>query len=54
MPEGYGYTSYDRIPARYRNQYDLNRDHDYVYRDDRIYVVDRRTSLVERIIDNLR
>ena len=54
VPNDYGYTSYNEIPMRYRNQYELNRNYNYVYRDNQIYVVNRRTSLVERIIDNLR
>jgi hypothetical protein len=39
---------------RYRTQYGLNRNYNYVYRDNQIYVVNRNTNLVERIIDNLR
>ncbi len=54
VPDDYGYTSYNQIPVRYRTQYSLNRNYDYVYRDNQIYVVNRRTNLVERIIDNLR
>ena len=54
MPNDYAYTGYEQIPVRYRDQYDLDRDYNYVYRDNRIYVIDRRTSLIERIIDNLR
>jgi len=54
VPNGYDYTAYNNIPVRYRDQYRLDRNYNYVYRDNRIYVVDRRTSLIERIIDNLR
>ncbi len=54
VPTGYGYTTYTEIPVRYRTQYGLNRNYNYVYRDNQIYVVNRNTSLVERIIDNLR
>jgi hypothetical protein len=54
IPHGYAYTSYDRIPVRYRERYSLSPNYNYVYRDNRIYVVDRRTSLIDRIIDNLR
>ena len=54
VPNDYGYTSYNEIPMRYRNQYGLNRNYNYVYRENQIYVVNRRTSVVERIIDNLR
>ena len=54
VPANYGYTSYNEIPMRYRNQYELNRNYNYVYRDNQIYVVNRRTNMVERIIDNLR
>ncbi|MCY7398849.1 MAG: hypothetical protein LH466_08455 [Sphingomonas bacterium] len=54
VPTNYGYTTYNEIPMRYRNQYSLNRNYNYVYRDNQIYVVNRNTNLVERIIDNLR
>ena len=45
------YTPYGNIPVTLRNQYGLNNDYRYVYRDNTIYVVDPRTSLVTRIID---
>jgi hypothetical protein len=54
VPADYGYTSYNEIPMRYRNRYGLNRNYNYVYRGDQIYVVNRNTNLVERIINILR
>ena len=54
VPGGYNYyTDYSRIPAQYRDQYNLDPNNRYIYRDNSIYVVDPRTSLVERIIGSL-
>ncbi|HEU0099897.1 MAG TPA: hypothetical protein VFQ67_14125 [Allosphingosinicella sp.] len=38
----------------YRDQYGLAPDARYIYRDQSVYVVDPRTSLVTRILDGLR
>ena len=54
VPDDYDYTGYNEIPVRYRSQYRLGRNYDYVYRGDQIYVVNRNTNLVERIIDIVR
>jgi hypothetical protein len=54
LPRGYNYyTDYSRIPRTYRDQYGLTPDNRYIYRDNSIYVVDPRTSVVERIIGSL-
>lgn len=54
IPGGYNYyTDYSRIPAQYRDQYNLDPNSRYIYRDNSIYVVDPRTSLVQRIIGSL-
>lgn len=54
VPVGYNYyTDYANIPERYRTQYDLDPTDRYIYRDNRIYVVDPRTSIVERVIGSL-
>ena len=47
----YAYTPYDQIPAPYVSQYHLTPDGRYVYRDDRVYVVNPNTYVVERILD---
>lgn len=48
------YTPYGDIPLGYRNDYSLNDDYRYIYRDDYIYEVDPTTSLVRRIISIFR
>lgn len=51
VPTGYGYyTPYANIPMQYRNQYSLDPNYRYIYRNNNIYVVDPRTSLVQRIL----
>ena len=45
------YTPYGNIPVALRNQYNLDDDYRYIYRDNTIYVVDPTTRLVTRIID---
>ena len=47
----YAYTPYDQIPQPYVTRYSLNRDGRYVYRDNRVYVVNPRTYAVERVLD---
>jgi hypothetical protein len=55
LPVGYNnYTPYDRIPVEYRDQYDLDADGRYIYRDGRLYDVDPTTSIVRRIIEGIR
>lgn len=54
IPGGYNYyTDYNNIPVQYRNQYNLDPNYNYIYRDNSIYVVDPRTSLVQRVIGSL-
>ena len=54
LPTGYNfYTPYDDIPTNYRNEYDLDPNGRYIYRDGRIYDVDPRTQIVRRIIEGL-
>ncbi len=54
IPNGYNYyTDYSNIPVQYRNQYNLDPNSRYIYRNGQIYVVDPRTSLVQRIISSL-
>ena len=54
VPNGYNYyTDYSNIPEQYRDQYNLDRNSRYIYRNGQIYVVDPRTSLVQRIISSL-
>lgn len=54
IPNGYNYyTDYNNIPVQYRNQYNLDPAYRYIYRDNQIYVVDPRTSLVQRVIGAL-
>jgi len=49
----YGYTAYDTLPRTYVTRYRLRPNYRYVYRDNRIYVVDPSTYAVTRIIDAL-
>lgn len=54
LPTGYNYyTDFNNIPVQYRNQYNLDPTDRYIYRDNSIYVVDPRTSVVERVIGSL-
>ena len=54
LPTGYNfYTPYADIPLDYRNQYDLDPNGRYIYRDGRIYDIDPRTEIVRRIIEGL-
>ena len=51
IPSGYSYTPWGTLPGDLRDRYDLDDDYRYIYRDNRVYVVDPATSLVTRIID---
>ena len=54
LPYGYNsYTPYNQLPQRYVDQYDLNPNNRYIYRDNMIYQVDPRTSIIERILSGL-
>ncbi|MDE2437043.1 MAG: hypothetical protein KGM49_12350 [Sphingomonadales bacterium] len=52
LPDGWTryYTPYDRLPDYYRSHYGQNRDYRYMYRDDRVYVVDAITRAIVNII----
>ena len=45
------YTPYGDIPMVLRDQYDLDDDYRYIYRDNVIYVVDPATQMITNIID---
>ena len=47
----YAYTPYNQIPGPYVSQYNLRPDGRYVYRDNRVYVVNPNTYAVERVLD---
>lgn len=49
----YGYTAYNAIPRTYVRQYRLRDNYRYVYRDNRVYVVDPTTYAVTRILDSV-
>jgi hypothetical protein len=52
VPTNYRYyTPYGDIPGVLTDRYDLTNDYRYIYRDNVIYVVDPRTSLVTRVLD---
>ncbi|HEY5724068.1 MAG TPA: hypothetical protein VIT45_17300 [Allosphingosinicella sp.] len=52
IPTGYRhYSSYDAIPAAYRDRFGIPTGQRYIYRDDTVYVVDPTTRLVSRIFD---
>ena len=49
----YRQWSYNQVPLDWRNQYGLDRDNRYYYRDGYLYSVDPRTRLVESVIQAL-
>ncbi len=49
----YGLWSYNQVPIDWRNEYGLDRDNRYYYRDGYLYSVDPRTRLVEAVIQAL-
>ncbi|MDP9163191.1 MAG: hypothetical protein M3N06_03735 [Pseudomonadota bacterium] len=54
LPQGYnGYTAYNQIPDRYRNQYNLDPNNRYIYQDNTIYQVDPRTQIIQQILGGL-
>jgi len=54
LPCGYkGYTAYRRIPHDLRNRYALDDDYRYIYRDDYLYQIDRKTLIVQRVLQPL-
>ena len=51
---GFGtYYSYNRIPYRIRQQYDLNNDYRYYYNNGYLYGVNPRTMLVQQVVSAL-
>jgi hypothetical protein len=55
LPAGYdSYTDYNSIPEMYRSRVPYMDSNRYIYRDDRVYIVDPATRAVTRIIDLLR
>ncbi len=55
LPVGYNdFSRYNQIPERYRSRVPYTQDARYIYRDDRVYMVDPTTRLVTRIIDLIR
>lgn len=40
------YTPYDRLPEYYRSRYDMDPDYRYLYRNDRVYVIDAVTRAI--------
>jgi hypothetical protein len=49
----YGMWNYNQVPIDWRNQYGLDPDNRYYYRDGYLYSVDPRTRLVEAVIQAL-
>ena len=49
----YGQWSYNQIPTDWRNQYNLEADNRYYYRNGYLYSVDPTTRLVESVIQAL-
>ena len=49
----YGQWSYNQVPMDWRNQYNLDSDNRYYYRNGYLYSVDPRTRLVESVIQAL-
>ncbi len=49
----YRQWSYNQVPLDWRNQYGLDRNNRYYYRDGYLYSVDPRTRLVESVIQAL-
>jgi hypothetical protein len=54
VPTGWDFIDYGNIPLSVRNQYNLDDDYRYVYRDGRLYVVNPTTNLITRIINAIR
>lgn len=52
IPSGWSnyYVGYDRLPDFYRNRYEVNPGYRYLYRDDRVYVIDAITRSIVDVI----
>ena len=44
------YVGYDRLPDYYRDRYEMNPDYRYMYRDNRVYVIDAITRSIVDVI----
>ena len=54
LPRGYNsYTSYNQIPYRYRQRYNLDPNNRYIYQDNTIYQVDPQTQIIQQILGGL-
>ena len=49
----YGQWTYNQVPTDWRNQYNLDSDNRYYYRNGYLYSVDPKTRLVESVIQAL-
>lgn len=49
----YGQWSYNQVPTNWRNQYNLDENNRYYYRNGYLYSVDPKTRLVESVIQAL-
>lgn len=49
----YGQWNYNQVPTDWRNQYNLDSDNRYYYRNGYLYSVDPKTRLVESVIQAL-
>ena len=47
------YTDYNRIPQQHRSQFRYDPRYRYVYRDQRVYVVDPTTQLIRQVLSGL-
>ena len=55
LPSSYDrYTEYSMIPEAYRSQVPYLETNRYIYRDDRVYIVDPATRIITRIINLIR
>lgn len=52
IPSGWSnyYVTYDRLPEYYRDRYEMNPDYRYLYRNDRVYVIDAITRSIIDVI----
>lgn len=52
IPSGWSnyYVGYDRLPDYYRDRYEVNPGYRYLYRDDRVYVIDAITRSIVDVI----
>ena len=53
IPTGWGTIPFRRIPLGIRDEFDLDDDDRFVFRNGTLFVIDPRTRLIERIIEGL-